>query len=330
MSLSSNPILVTGAAGLIGSNLVRGLNGRGREDIIIADFLGSDEKWRNLIPLRFEKYIEADELLLALDTPRFARVGTVFHLGACSSTACADASYLMRNNYAFSWKLAEWAVAGNRRFIYASSAATYGDGSKGMKDGHDDIDRLCPLNIYGYSKHLFDLYVKSEGWFDRIVGLKYFNIFGPGENHKGDMQSMVPKAFDQIRKCNYVQLFKSGHPAYEDGKQLRDFMYVKDAVDATIHLAETPRASGLFNIGSGKATTWIDLVTPVFEALGLPVQIKFVDLPPHLQGNYQYHTQADISRLLATGWERKQFSLAEAAKDYVVNYLLPAVITQRL
>jgi ADP-L-glycero-D-manno-heptose 6-epimerase len=325
MTLSERPILVTGGAGLIGSALVRALNERGRRDIIVCDILGTDSKWRNLVPLRFADYLEAAELLGDLHSDRLSKVETIFHLGACSSTVCSDAAYLIHNNYEFTRRLAEWAVDGNRRFIYASSAATYGDGSAGMTDGHEDLHRFRPLNMYGYSKHLFDLHARSQGWLDRIVGLKYFNIFGPGEDHKGDMRSMVHKAFGQIKESGRVQLFKSGHPGYADGRQLRDFMYVEDAVNATIHLAESPAANGLFNVGSGKASTWIDLVTPIFEVLQLPVQIDFVDLPPVLSGKYQYHTQADIERLMALGWRGAKFSLEEAVKDYVANYLVPSV-----
>jgi ADP-L-glycero-D-manno-heptose 6-epimerase len=285
---------------MIGSALVRELNERGRNDIVICDVLGSGSKWANLTQLQFKDYVEADELNDALHEERLAETGTIFHLGACTSTTCSDAPYLIRNNYEFTRRLAEWALAGKRRFVYASSAATYGDGAAGMNDGYDDLHLLRPLNMYGYSKYLFDLHAKAQRWFDRIVGLKYFNIFGPGEDHKGDMRSMVHKACGQIRESGRIQLFKSRHLDYENGKQLRDFMYVKDAVDATLHLAGT-RESGLFNVGSGRATTWIELVTPIFETMGLPVQIDFVELPPALHEKYQYRTQADISRLRGTG-----------------------------
>jgi ADP-L-glycero-D-manno-heptose 6-epimerase len=316
-------ILVTGGDGFIGSALIWALNERGRSDVIVTGVLGKSEKWKNLVPLRFEDYLEADRLLEELDSPRLAGVGVVFHLGACSDTTENDCSYLIENNYDYTRRLAEWALRDGKRFVYASSAATYGDGSAGMNDGDADIERLRPLNMYGYSKHLFDLHAKRRGWLDRIVGLKYFNVFGPNEGHKGDMRSVVAKAFDQIRNTGRVQLFKSERSDYRDGEQKRDFFYVKDAVDATLHLAFTPGASGLFNLGSGRASTWIALVTPIFEELGVPVDIEFIDLPQHLRGKYQYYTCADVSRLKSAGWAGSQFSLEQAVRDYVGRYLIP-------
>jgi ADP-L-glycero-D-manno-heptose 6-epimerase len=325
MPFADQPIIVTGGAGLIGSNLVRALNAAGRSDIVVCDVLGTDSKWRNLVPLSFTDYVEAGELMARLGEMRFSECGTVFHMGACSSTTCSDASFLIRNNYEFTRRLAEWALEGNRRFVYASSAATYGDGSAGMADGCGDLHRFRPLNMYGYSKHLFDLHAKARGWFDRITGLKYFNVFGPGEEHKGDMRSMVSKAFEQIRNSGRVRLFKSGNPDYEHGRQLRDFLYVKDAVDATLHLAQSPNACGLYNAGSGTASSWIDLVTPVFSAMGSPVNIDFVDLPAELRSKYQYRTLADISRLRGAGWNGPRYTLDQAVEDYVANHLLPNV-----
>ena len=325
MNLPKGPILVTGGAGFIGSALVWALNQKGRDDIVVTDLLGSDEKWKNLLPLRFTDYLEADRLLEALSSPLLADVGTVFHLGACSSTTEKDCKYLIENNYEFTRRLAEWTLESDRRFVYASSAATYGDGAAGMDDGEDGLERYRPLNMYGYSKHLFDLHARRRGWLSRIVGLKFFNVFGPNEGHKGEMRSVVHKACKQIRTSGKVELFRSHHLDYEDGKQMRDFFYVKDAVDATIHLAATPSAHGLYNVGSGKASTWIELVTPIFEELDLPVQIDFIDLPEHLRGNYQYHTCADIARLHTTGWTGPRFSLDQAVRDYVGNYLVPGI-----
>ncbi len=318
---STDKILVTGAAGFIGSALVHELNQRGFEHIILTDVLGSDEKWKNLVPLRYADYLDAAELLNHLDTLR--DVTTIFHLGACSATTERDASYLMENNYRYTKRLCEWALAGGRRFVYASSAATYGDGTRGMDDGIDALESLRPLNMYGYSKHLFDLHAKRNGWFDRIVGLKYFNIFGPNEDHKGDMRSVVHKSFASIRDDGHVSLFRSHHPDYRDGEQQRDFLYVKDAVDATLHLAAHPGASGLFNVGSGNASTWIELVTPMFAAMGKPIDIRFTDMPEHLRGKYQYHTCADISRLRSTGWNGPRYSLDSAVTEYVTAHLIP-------
>jgi ADP-L-glycero-D-manno-heptose 6-epimerase len=315
-------ILVTGAAGFIGSAIVWELNRRGFERIIITDVLGTDEKWRNLVPLRFENYVDASELLGRLQSPELRDVRWVFHLGACSATTEKDASYLMENNFQYTRCLAEWALQGGRRMVYASSAATYGDGSSGMEDGCESLERYRPLNMYGYSKHLFDLYAKRQGWLDRLIGLKYFNIFGPNENHKGDMRSVVHKAFAQIRDTASVELFRSYHLDYRDGEQERDFLYVKDAVNATLHLATHPQAAGIFNIGSGIASTWIDLVTPIFHALNVPVSIEFIDMPEVLRGKYQYRTRADTTRLQSCGWTGPEYSLSAAVGDCVGQYLI--------
>ena len=318
----NDKILVTGAAGFIGSALVWELNRRGFENILITDVLGTDEKWRNLVPLRYDDYLDAGQLLDRLETPALQDVRWVFHLGACSATTERDASYLMENNFQYTRRLAEWALHGNRRFVYASSAATYGDGAAGMEDGHEHLERYRPLNMYGYSKHLFDLHAKRRGWLDRIVGLKYFNIFGPNEDHKGDMRSVVHKAYAQIRATGSVELFRSHRPDFRDGEQQRDFLYVKDAVNATLHLAANPQAAGIFNVGSGIASTWIELVTPIFHALDLPVSIRFIDMPEALRGKYQYRTLADIGRLKACGWPGPAFTLDAAVRDYVGNFLV--------
>ena len=315
-------ILVTGAAGFIGSALVWELNRRGFERIIVTDVMGTDEKWRNLVPLRFEDYLDASELFGRIESNTLQDVRWIFHLGACSATTEKNASYLMENNFHYTRRLAEWALQGGRRMVYASSAATYGDGSAGMEDGHEHLERYRPLNMYGYSKHLFDLHAKRHGWLDRIVGLKYFNIFGPNEDHKGDMRSVVHKAYAQIQNTGSVQLFKSHHPDFRDGEQQRDFLYVKDAVNATIHLATEPQAAGIFNIGSGIASTWIDLVTPIFHALDLPVSIQFIDMPEALRGKYQYRTLADTSRLKSCGWAGPESTLDAAVRDYVSHHLI--------
>jgi ADP-L-glycero-D-manno-heptose 6-epimerase len=315
-------ILVTGAAGFIGSALVWELNRRGFERIIITDVLGTDEKWRNLVPLRFENYLDASDLLGNLESGALRDVRWIFHLGACSATTEKDASYLMENNFHYTRRLAEWALQGERRMVYASSAATYGDGNQGMEDGHVHLECYRPLNMYGYSKHLFDLHAKRHGWLNRLVGLKYFNIFGPNEDHKGEMRSVVHKAYAQIRNTGSVELFRSHRPEYRNGEQQRDFLYVKDAVNATIHLATHPQAAGIFNIGSGIASTWIDLVTPIFHALDLPVSIQFIDMPEVLRGKYQYRTLADTSRLQSCGWTGPDYTLDAAVRDYVGHYLV--------
>jgi len=326
MSSLEGRILVTGGAGFIGSVLIAELNRRGLTKIVVTDFLGTDEKWQNLASLRFEDYIEADQFRarLARNPSAFGRFSAVFHLGACSATTEKNAGFLIDNNFNVSKELATWALTQDARFIYASSAATYGDGAQGMDDTKDDLHRFRPLNMYGYSKHLFDLYAQREGWLNRIVGLKYFNVFGPNEDHKSEMRSLVNKAYLQIQATGRVGLFKSLHPSYKDGEQMRDFLYVKDAVRMTLHFADqAPESAGLFNLGSGKANTWMTLAHSIFAALGRKPEIDFIDLPENLREKYQYFTLADISKLRATGFSHQITPLGEAVRDYVQNFLVP-------
>jgi ADP-L-glycero-D-manno-heptose 6-epimerase len=316
-------VLVTGAAGFIGSALVHGLNARGLTRIVVTDHLGSDEKWRNLAPLTFEDYIAPDKLLadLAENPHSHGKFQTCFHLGACSSTTVTDATYVMENNFGYTKALCRWALASGIRFVYASSAATYGDGSAGMDDKSENLRKFRPLNLYGYSKHLFDLYAQSEGILGKIVGLKYFNVFGPNEYHKGDMRSLVCKAYDQIVATGRIRLFKSYKPEYADGAQMRDFVYVKDAVAMTLHLAKTTTATGLYNIGAGVARTWIDLANALFDALGIAPDIEFIEMPESIRSQYQYYTCADISKVRSTKYKTPTMTLEDAVRDYVVNYL---------
>mgnify|MGYP000113642882 FL=1 len=275
---SESRILVTGGAGFIGSALIWELNRRGCENILVSDRLCTDEKWKNLVPLRFHDYIDGIDLetKVRLAPETLGKFDVIFHLGACSATTEKDAYYLMRNNYEFTKILAEWSLTKNTRFVYASSAATYGDGALGMDDQMVDLHRLRPLNMYGYSKHLFDLHAQRTGMLRRIVGMKYFNVYGPNEDHKADMRSVVHKAYGQILNTNKVQLFKSNRPDFKDGEQMRDFLYVKDAIRMTLHLASEPLTSGLYNLGSGQAHTWVQLVQAIFAALGRPPNIEFV------------------------------------------------------
>lgn len=324
--LASARILVTGGAGFIGSALVWALNRRGAERVVIADRLGTDEKWRNLAALRFEDYLEADDLLPRLGSGALGAFDLVLHMGACSATTERDASYLARNNFEFTKELAHWSLARDARFVYASSAATYGDGEAGMEDGDDSaaaLARLRPLNAYGYSKQLFDQYAARAGMLHRLVGLKFFNIFGPNEAHKGDMRSLVHKAYGQILESGRVKLFRSYRAEYADGEQQRDFLYVKDAVEMTLHLATTASAGGLYNIGSGVASSWLELAGALFAALDREPEIEFIEMPESIRDRYQYHTRADISKLRATGYDRPVTSLAEAVSDYARGYLVP-------
>ena len=324
MSTLEGRILVTGGAGFIGSALVAALNQRGISDIVITDLLGSDEKWRNLTPLKFADYLEADDFRKRIGQNQAALgdFSAVFHLGACSATTEKNASYLIDNNFNVTKELAAWSLAKNIRFIYASSAATYGDGAQGMDDQDPNLGRLRPLNMYGYSKHLFDQHAQRKGWLDRVVGVKYFNVFGPNEDHKGDMRSLVNKAYEQIRTTGRVGLFKSYHPDFKDGEQMRDFLYVKDAVEMTLHFAESATtAGGLFNLGSGNANTWLTLTRAIFTALNLPPKIDFIEMPEALKGKYQYYTKADITKLRAVGYRRAMTPIEDAIRDYVQNYL---------
>jgi ADP-L-glycero-D-manno-heptose 6-epimerase len=316
-------VLVTGGAGFIGSALVWALNRRGCDRIVVCDRLGTDERWRNLTPLRFADYVEADDLLPRLPGGALGKFDLVLHMGACSSTTETNASFLIRNNYEFTRDLATWALGQKTRFVYASSAATYGDGSAGMDDDAGGLDQLRPLNLYGYSKHLFDLHARRAGFLNRMVGLKYFNVFGPNEGHKGDMRSLVHKSSGQVQTEGVIRLFKSYRSDFRDGEQKRDFLYVKDAVAMTLHLATSKRAGGLFNIGSGRARTWLDLARAVFVALNRKPKIEFIEMPEAIRDKYQYFTQANLVRLRAAGYTAPVTSLEDAVSDYVRNYLVP-------
>lgn len=313
-------IIITGGAGFIGSAIVWRLNQLGRDDILIVDRMDETDKWKNLAPLKFADYIEADDFLDVIDD--FKDVEIIFHLGACSSTTETNADFMIRNNYQYTKELADWAVGNDVRFVYASSAATYGDGSAGMGDGAEKLDKLRPLNVYGYSKHLFDLYAARNGYFDRIVGLKYFNVFGPNENHKRDMRSLVNKAFDQINETGKLKLFKSHNRNYLDGEFGRDFVYVKDAVDMTLHFMENGNG-GLFNVGSGRMETWNELAAAIFDALDLPPNVEYIDMPENLRARYQYRTEADLTRIRGAGYSGEPAPLREAVEDHVRNYLVP-------
>jgi ADP-L-glycero-D-manno-heptose 6-epimerase len=322
-------IIVTGGAGLIGSAVVQRLNQIGREDILIVDHLGLTEKWRNLAPLRFMDYLEKDAFERLLDCGTTAsrlpgsKLDAVIHLGACSATTEPDATYLIRNNFEYSRKLALSALATDARFIYASSAATYGNGEHGFVDDDSQLPQLRPMNMYGYSKQLFDLWALRNGVLDKIVGIKYFNVYGPNEQHKGEMRSLVLKAFEQISATGTLRLFKSHRPEYGDGEQLRDFVYVKDAAAMTLHfLFQNKNAGGLFNVGGGTAVSWNRLARAVFSAMGRPVSIEYIDMPESIRGTYQYLTCADTSKIRAAGYAAPVAPVEEAVADYVSNYIV--------
>lgn len=318
-------IVVTGGTGFIGSALIWALNRRGEDDILVVDHLRHTEKWKNLVGLRFTDYLDKSVFIDRLCRGQFGdRIRAILHMGACSATTEKDADYLMENNYRYTARIATWRESHPAcRLIYASSAATYGDGSGGYADDETALDQLRPLNMYGYSKHLFDLLALRRGWLKDIVGLKYFNVFGPNEYHKGDMRSVVNKAYPQVRDHGVIRLFKSHRPDYRDGEQLRDFIYVKDAVAMTLFFLERSGIGGIFNIGTGRARSWNDVAAALFKAAGQPLAIEYIPMPEDLQGKYQYHTCADLTKLRAAGWSQVCRDLDAAVDDYVRNYLAP-------
>ena len=318
-------IVVTGGAGFIGSAFVAKLNDEGHDAIIIVDELGISEKWKNLVKLRYADYIHKDAFLEMVVGNRVPfPVEAVVHMGACSSTTERDADYLMENNFHYSCFLADWALAQGVRIVYASSAATYGDGGRGFSDDDHKTRELLPINRYGYSKQLFDLRVLHEGLQDRVAGIKFFNVFGPNEYHKGDMTSVVFKAFRQIRETGKVRLFKSYKPEYGDGEQKRDFVYIKDCIEILWWLLNHREANGIFNLGTGRARTWNDLIGAVFAALSLPPAIDYIEMPEALRGQYQYFTEARMDKLRAAGCPVTFSPLEDAVGDYVKSHLLKA------
>ncbi len=327
MTVSSHApcYVVTGAAGFIGSALAHRLNQLGHDNLILVDSLGKDASWRNLVPLRYADYVDRKDFLEGILAGRYdaSGISAIFHLGACSSTTEADAGYLMKNNFEYTKLLAQWCRSRKHpvRFIYASSAATYGDGSRGYDDDHALLPELRPLNGYGYSKHAFDLWALQHGAFEGeagVVGLKYFNVYGPNEYHKGDMMSMVAKAHAQIKSEGSVRLFKSHRKDYKDGEQKRDFLHVFDAVDMTLHFMHHPDVpGGVYNVGTGEARTWVDMMKAVFAAMDREPRIEFIPMPDVLKDKYQYFTQAEMKKLRAAGYTRPIQSLEEGVAAYV-------------
>jgi ADP-L-glycero-D-manno-heptose 6-epimerase len=315
-------IVVTGGAGFIGSAIIWELNNRKINDIIVVDELLHTEKWKNLVGLNFKDFIHKDDFLKQVERGFNFKTDAIIHMGANSSTTETNADYLLKNNYEYTKVLAGYSVKNNIRFIYASSAATYGDGSKGFDDAQENCLQLKPLNMYGYSKYLFDVYALNHNLFDGIVGLKYFNVYGPNEYHKGDMRSVVHKAYEQIKGNGKVKLFKSKNPKYRDGEQMRDFIYIKDAVGMTLFFLESPKINGLFNVGSGKARTWNDLVAAIFKAMDLKINIEYIELPEHLVEKYQYFTQANLEKIKKAGYTATISSLEDGVTEYVKKYLL--------
>ncbi len=320
-------IVITGGAGFIGSNLVAALEARGEPDLVVCDVLGHGQKWRNLAKREIADIVAPDDLLAFLDAHANA-VTAILHLGASSSTVETDVDFVLRNNFTFSLKLWDWCSAHDARLIYASSAATYGDGSLGFDDDGsiEALAKLRPLNAYGWSKHLFDRRVarlvadgapRPRQW----AGLKFFNAYGPNEYHKKDQRSLIAKTFSAANAGEAVRLFKSHDSRYADGGQLRDFVWVGDCVDVIVWLYDSPEVDGLFNVGTGQARTFKDLIEAMFHALDKPTAITYVDTPVEIRDQYQYFTQAETARLRAAGYTKEFTPLEEGVTEYVRAYL---------
>jgi ADP-L-glycero-D-manno-heptose 6-epimerase len=318
-------IVITGGAGFIGSAMVAKLNEQGESDILIVDELGTTAKWKNLVGKQFTDYIHKDNFIEMLLNERLPKIEAIIHMGANSSTTEKDVDHLMENNYRYTRILAEWSVRKKARFIYASSGATYGDGSKGFSDADSVSPTLIPLNAYGYSKQILDQWVLQNELQNKVVGIKFFNVFGPNEYHKGEMKSLICKSYTQIQENGKIRLFKSYRPEYKHGDQVRDFVYIKDCTDVLWWFLNTPKVNGIFNLGTGKARSWNDLAKSVFAALGIPPNIEYVEMPEEIRGAYQYHTEAETTKLKAAGCPVQFRPLEESVKDYVQQYLHPEV-----
>lgn len=318
-------IIVTGGAGFIGSALVWALNQRGENNILIVDELDHEEKECNVAPLKYEALVgilEFREKLIAGDY-NDKNITAIFHLGACSDTTETDWEYLNNNNVTYTQDMVRWCADRDVRCIYASSGATYGDGTQGYSDNHDFFDQLVPLNLYGKSKLLVDIWARDGGYLDKVVGLRYFNVFGPNEGHKEHMQSVIAKHYPELKEKNTISLYKSYRDDYADGEQKRDFLYIKDAVAATLFFLDHLDTHGVFNVGTGEAQSWNDVARAMFAALNKKPNIAYIDMPAALREQYQYFTQADITKLRAAGFKHSFMSLEETVREYVQEYLEP-------
>jgi len=311
-------VVVTGGAGFIGSALLWKLNQEGIDDIIVVDVGDEKKNSPNISNKKILDYIERDKFLeLAQADKLDDNIDMIIHLGACSDTTERDIDYLTKNNYLYSKELGEWCLKKDKRYLYASSAATYGGGEQGYSDDDNLVSTLKPLNEYGNSKQQFDLWVLENKLQDKFVGFKFFNVYGPNEYHKGDMRSMVNKGYHQIKDTGKMRLFRSHKPEYNDGEQRRDFIYVKDANEMVWHFIEHPEKRGIYNIGTGRSHTWNELANALFLALDLESNIEYFDMPEGLRSQYQYFTEADMSKLRAVGCDYNLTDINRAVKDYV-------------
>jgi ADP-L-glycero-D-manno-heptose 6-epimerase len=313
--------VVTGAAGFIGSNVVKELLDRNVK-VICVDNFGSGEKWRNLSNKCFSEFINKDEFISRLENGEWLdKISTIIHLGACSATTQKDMDFLWSNNVLYSRKLALYSIKHKIRFIYASSAATYGEGHDGFDDNPQLIKSLKPTNPYGYSKAVFDNWIIDNNCINQVAGLKFFNVYGPNEYHKGEQSSVVVKAYQQIIEKKQIKLFKSDRPDYSDGEQKRDFVYVIDCVKVILWLMDNPNVSGIFNVGTGEARSWNDLANAIFKSLNMSPNIEYFDMPENLKAHYQYFTQATTKRLTDAGYKNKFTTIEDGVMDYVTNYI---------
>lgn len=314
-------IILTGAAGFIGSCFLKTLNNLGISDAVIVDAPARTDGLKNIEGKSFADYLSRDQFLTRLESGQFTDVDVIVHLGACADTTEMNREYLRTNNLEYSKTLAKFAIGRNKFFHYASSAAVYGDGKDGYSDDDEKNSRYKPLNPYGESKWLFDKWIIAEKLPARVVGYRYFNVFGPNEYHKGEMRSMVCKAYQQIEKTGKARLFANSRKGFTDGSEERDFIYIKDVCDIMSFFIEHPDKGGIFNLGTGQARSFKDLVTAVFSALGRKADIEYFPMPEKLRGQYQYFTQAEIGKLRKTGYQKPFRSLEDAVGDYVKAHL---------
>ena len=316
-------IVVTGGAGFIGSCFVAKLNEMGIDDILIVDNLGNGEKWQNLVGKKYKDYLHKNVFITSLLNGKMDKViDSIVHIGACSATTETNADYLMENNVHYSMTLANWAVKNNKKMWYASSAATYGDGELGFSDEDKTTPSYRPLNMYGYSKHLLDLWVLKNKLDNNLTGFKFFNVFGPNEYHKGKMRSPINIFFPKARAEKTINLFKSYRDDYQDGEQKRDFVYIKDVLNVMAYFFAHPDIGGIYNVGTGKANTWNDVAKAMFKALDVEGKIEYINMPDELQGKYQYFTEADLTKLRRAGCDYEFMSLNDSVADYIQDYLM--------